>query len=541
MRNRYSLTAKGMFPETLPPCFTSEDIRRAMRGIVTDIEDRKFRKRSADYIRLSGTKHDGTRRFYGTPHPIPYHHVSSFIHKHWRKFEQQFSRSPFSVGMPRVLPDEADRSVQVTSLSELSSEAQKRLRFAPYVLKTDISQFFPSIYTHSISWAAHGLQASKADTRHDSSALPFNELDWHVRNCQLAQTRGVLVGPDAFRLVAEYIATAIDVELSDAVGKLIVGSARHVDDFYIGLKSEADALIVLSRFREVLQKFELQINDAKTKIFSSLEPINDIWAQSLRRLAPSDRYDTNIQYFLDRAIQISSEMRTSSPIKIALRSLDQIKLYRTFSLWGDTEPFLQRVCFHHPHCIDYVALLVVKRFAIEGDIDTDGWSQTCSSLLERHIALNHHHEIIWLLWLMLACRLEVSEDLCTALIRVHNSHVAALLSFAFVDGRISRKPALKFTNKLSSTDSSWLSNLVARCSGFTKAKFSGDYSEEFEHFATRRLSLVNIQSYVDLQEVSNTSAISRTRYGYDDHEDHEDDDDDDSTPDWLDDDDVVDF
>ncbi len=525
-----------MFPETLPPCFSSEDIRRAMRGIVPDIEDRKFRKRSADYIRLSGTKHDGTRRFYGTPHPIPYHHVSSFIHKHWRKFERQFSRSRFSVGMPKVLPEDADRAVQVTSLSELSSETQKRLRFAPYLLKTDISQFFPSIYTHSIPWAAHGIEASKADTHYDSSTLTFNELDWHVRNCQLAQTRGVLVGPDAFRLVAEYIATAIDVELADAVGGLIVGAARHVDDFYIGLRSEADALIVLSRFREVLQKFELQINDTKTKIFSSLEPINDMWAQGLRRLAPSSSYDTSTGYFLDRAVQISSEMRTSSPLKIALRSLDQIKSYRNTQSWQNTEPFLQRVCFHHPHCIDYVALLVVKRFAIEGIIDVDGWSQTCTSLLERHIALNHHHEIIWLLWLMLACRLPMSDELSAALVRVPNSHVTALLSFAFVDGRIARRPQIKFANRLSTADSAWLSNLVARCSGFTRASFGGDYSAEFEHFAARNLSLIDIQGYVETQAGSDKSAISRTRYGYDDREE------DIPIPDWMDDeDDDIDF
>lgn len=502
-----------------------------MRGIVTDIEDKKFRKRSADYIRLSGTKHDGTRRFYGTPHPIPYHHASTFIHKHWRKFERQFSKSRFSVGMPKVLPDDADRAVQVTSLSELSSETQKRLGFAPFVLKTDISQFFPSIYTHSISWAAHGIEASKADTRYDSLELPFNELDWHVRNCQLAQTRGVLVGPDAFRLVAEYIATAIDVELADVVGGLIVGAARHVDDFYIGLRSESDALIVLSRFREVLQKFELQINDTKTRIFSSLEPINDLWAQGLRRLAPSSSFDTSTEYFLDRAVQISSEMRTSSPLKIALRSLDQIKSYRNSQSWQNTEPFLQRICFHHPHCIDYVALLVVKRFAIEEAIDVHGWTQTCASLLERHIALNHHHEILWLLWLMLACRLPLSVDLCAALARVPNAHITALLSFAFVDGRITRRPVIKFGNRLSTSDTAWLSNLVARCSGFTRASFGGDYSAEFEHFAGRNLSLIDIQGYVDTQAGSTKAAISRTRYGYDDREE------DVLIPAWMDDDD----
>jgi len=40
----------------------------------------------------------------------------------------------------------------------ITSEASKRIGFSPYILKTDIAQFFPSIYTHSIAWSAHGIE-----------------------------------------------------------------------------------------------------------------------------------------------------------------------------------------------------------------------------------------------------------------------------------------------------------------------------------------------------------------------------------------------
>lgn len=536
MKNRYSLTAKGLFPETLPPCFVSNDIQRAMRGIVKDVDDRQFRRRSADYIRYSGTKHDGGRRFYGTPHPITHHYVSTFVHKHWRKFERQYATSTYSVSAPKVLSPDADRAIQVVSLSEVASTAQKRLRYAPFLLKTDISQFFPSIYTHSIPWAAHGIEASKQDMSPASKDLPFNQLDFFVRNCQLAQTRGVLVGPDAFRLVAEFVSTAIDNALHEAVQDVIVGAARHIDDYYIGLKSESDAMIVLSRLREVLQRYELQINDNKTRIYSSLDPINDIWAQELKKSIPSD-WSLNIDdvlFHLDKALQLSSELKTASPVKIALRNLDKLRIYRE-GIWSDVESYLQRICYHYPHCIDYVCLLVVKRFAIEEDIDVDGWGHTCAYLLDRHMAFNHHHEVLWLTWLMLVCGLPLGDGRVASLCRSQNGHVLSLLTFAYTKGLINNRPPIRFATRLSTSDSGWLLNLVARANGFTRASFSGDFSSEFEHLASRNLELIDISSYVSSMEDA-ARAISRTRYGYDEDEiedeDEDHDDDDDDLPDW---------
>ena len=41
-------------------------------------------------------------------------------------------------------------------LGELPKLRPRRWRGARYILKTDISQFYPSVYTHSIPWALHG-------------------------------------------------------------------------------------------------------------------------------------------------------------------------------------------------------------------------------------------------------------------------------------------------------------------------------------------------------------------------------------------------
>ena len=105
---------------------------------------------------------DGNRRFFGTPNPISYFYVASFIAKHWKEFETRFNSTPFSVSKPRLGRATDDRPIIIPSLSELTTAASNKLGRSAFILKTDIAQFFPSIYTHAISWSAHGIEKAKA-------------------------------------------------------------------------------------------------------------------------------------------------------------------------------------------------------------------------------------------------------------------------------------------------------------------------------------------------------------------------------------------
>ncbi|MER9411603.1 RNA-directed DNA polymerase [Mesorhizobium sp. M0589] len=516
-----TLVNQGLYPETLPPCFASYDASRAFRGIIGDLDAATFQTRSSQYIRYNGTKHDGNRRFFGSPNIVSYFYVSTFIHKHWTDFENRFKASPYSLSAPSVMPEGGERAIKVASLSELSEKASKKLSYAPVILKTDISQYFPSIYTHSISWSMHGREKAKADPDRRSKDVYFNLLDFHTMNCQSAQTRGVLIGPDAFRLIAEFISSGIDIELQKAVGELIVGAVRHVDDYYIGLRSETDGLVVLSKLREILAQYELQLNDTKTRIYGSLEPINDLWAQQIRKnLSELRSWDLRVEqmeFALDSSFDLARRIASDSPVKMVLRSLDQLKIYSSES-WGFVESYLQRILHYHPHAIDYVCLIVVKRNSIDEGIDFTGWGKVANYLIEKHIPFNNHHEIIWLMWMMLCCELDFSDRLVMALEKVDNAHVQALLVQAFLDGRVDTRPKIRFTKRLPSTNDKWLLNLVARSGGFTKASFGGDMAAEFEHLASRKIRLVDIDGYVKFLAKAQTKAISRTRYGYDDEE-----------------------
>lgn len=524
MKNRWGLIQRGLFPETVPPCFTSKDLKRSFSGLVRELKVREFRrKRETDYIRYSGTKHDRTRRYFGTPNPISYFYVASFIAEHWEDFEQRFGQSPFSVSRPKVASEKDDRPIIIPSLSELTTTASRKLGRSAYILKTDVSQFFPSIYTHSIPWVAHGIEESKRDTDPSSAVNYFNALDFHVRNCQRGETRGLLVGPDAFRVISEFVATRIDLEFFESAKDYVIGGARHVDDYYIGVSSETDSTAALSVLREKLQRYSLHINDVKTKTMAGVEPLNEVWAQSLRKDARALRYtyvDRESDYVLiiNRSLALSNEIGSDSPLKIALRALDQVSIYQSSS-WSIIEPYLQRLMYHHPHCVDYASLLVAKRVALGSQIDRDGWSDVCHELIARHLPFNHHHEVLWFLWILVSAGLELRPALVESLANNSNAHIKAFLLAAFIDGHISQRPKIGLPAKLPTTDDQWLVNLVARSSEFSKAPFSGALTEEFDHLSAKGVRLIDFKAHMNDVRRHSVQAISRTRYGYDSDDD----------------------
>lgn len=524
---RNTMLSKGFFPEVLPPCFDSTKLVRAFSGMIKDLQSKKFNQRFSSYIRYSGTKHDGNRRFYGSVNPVPYFMVCHFIGQHWELFDNKFRNSDLGVSNLSLGSTKDDRALLVPALSEIGPKLSAKIKYAPHVIKTDIAQFFPSIYTHSMVWVAHGITQAKKDTKRTSVVNFFNALDWYTQQCQFGQTRGIIVGPDAFRVIAEYIACEIDDQLKRNAGDFVVGGIRHVDDFYLGVKSEIDSSIVLSHLRDALQNFELQINDNKTKLLSGLQPIDDIWAQELRKISVSEYYSDGEEanFLLDKAFDTCQTVGSQSPMKLALRRLDKARCYSNF-LWVELEPKLQRILYHFPHCLDYVCLLLAKRFAIGKSVDKDSWRSILELIIDRSLGSNHHHELVWLIWASFVCEIELKPQTILKLAKVENGHVKSILIAGYKEGYCKTNPGIRLGSNLSTEDENWLHNLVARSCGYTAAKFSGAYSHEFTNLVDNRLKLIDFKKHMKAVSKAAKEAISKTKYGYDADSEERDDDED---------------
>ena len=176
---------------------------------------------------------------------------------------------------------------------------------------------------------------------------------------------------------------------------------------------------------------------------------------------------------------------------------------------------------HFPHAIDYICLLLAKRIAIGGDFDKSSWAEVILGNLDRQIAFGHHHEVCWLVWLAIIGKIDLGKNLIERIANQGNPHVISMLIQAFVDGKMTRRPRISFQNRLSSTETSWLTNIVARSNLYTKAPFGGSLKDECEHLAVHGLRLIDFDAHLNLVSDPRSRAISSNRFGYEDDDEDE--------------------
>src|SRR5690606_34588468 len=121
----------------------------------------------------------------------------------------------------------------------------------------DISQFYPSIYTHSLPWAILGKEKAKkfyyiksTQSTHWSTLLRTNadaklysvcdHLDTLIRNCNEKQSVGLPIGPDTSFILAECITARIDKEIKNKLTNVVHEGVRYFDDYYFYVNSRDD-------------------------------------------------------------------------------------------------------------------------------------------------------------------------------------------------------------------------------------------------------------------------------------------------------------
>ena len=140
-----------------------------------------------------------------------------------------------------------------------------------YLIYIDISKFYPSIYTHSISWAVLGKNVAKSERLKQKKSSTYelaDKVDAALRMLNDDQTKGIPIGATVFSVVAKLITDRLDIELTDflKINKIHASFSHYVDDYFVFCETESDANLLLSAFTNILNKYDLHLNDDKTRI-----------------------------------------------------------------------------------------------------------------------------------------------------------------------------------------------------------------------------------------------------------------------------------
>lgn len=272
--------------EELPPVFDSTtftpDAAKPLLGMKPDSSSKGF-----DVVEYKTTKFNNVSRSFSIPHPVGYVQLAECIRQNWQAISQ-FQNSSVSMIRPR---QHSDGRVIVMDYESFAGRAQRVRDLAfgnRYTVRTDITNCFPSMYTHAIPWAVVGVAEAKKKT----TGGWHNELDRFARRTVRDETQGLPVGPATSNIIAELMLGKVDSELSDEFhferDTDEAGLSRFIDDYTFFCDSYDVAQRFLRRLEEELSIFKLRLNPRKTSIRQSITPFHDEWTVELSLRMPSN-------------------------------------------------------------------------------------------------------------------------------------------------------------------------------------------------------------------------------------------------------------
>ncbi len=307
------LLREGYYPEqyVLPPCFQVSDYDiQATPYFPIEISDgsQKLKPSVSELALIVLPKSMLTVRDFAIIDPRHYHDMVFHIVADWglvldhlfhddlRIFSYSFPipisrKEPGSVGHLRAgrmiyeFIEMADR--------DLVADAHKY----KFILKTDISNFYASVYTHSIAWALHGKEEARRN-RYSIDSLG-KKLDLLTQRSNDGCTNGMAIGPAISDLISEILLAAIDKDCSLMLGKRGVDfvGVRFKDDYRFLCQSEDDARKIISDLQQCMKTYNLTLSESKSETLRLPEGLFRPWKSAYGPLSLRYKYPIHYRSF----------------------------------------------------------------------------------------------------------------------------------------------------------------------------------------------------------------------------------------------------
>lgn len=290
-----------------------------------------------------------------------------------------------------------DKSCDSESSTYIENIVEKIIKSAgaKKILKLDIS----SLYIHMIPAILLGYEKAeeeyKKDVKKEScinlTYKKYKKLDQLIRQQNLNQTNGLLVGTQYSKIISESILTRIDKELKAKKIKF----SRYVDDYEVYLYDNNEKQII-SIFENVLKKYGFSLNHEKTEIvdfpYYVTENLEKIFKGSLDKKLDSAELMELFNIFLNL-----EKNGTKGAIRYLLKKIEinpidvsNYELYKSYLLTiiKNNERSLTKACLLLIENQDKMPLKIK-------DIEL------CQELIEFYIKNNRDIEVIWLVYLLI--------------------------------------------------------------------------------------------------------------------------------------------
>ena len=441
------LLGVGYLPSQLPPVFTTSDLAANHAAFYSQwLGLQKKPDKGALVPRAPLSKPElfsvarvgHQRRVTSLPNPVAQTYLATHVVSHWAQFVMHYRQAHLSASHPRFLK-KGSRAASIPSMQLLYESKIRHSAGYRYMLRTDVSRFFPTIYTHSVPWALHSKAVAKK--RKDPTPKYFgNLLDLALRQGQDGQTIGLPIGPDTSHIIAEAIATAVDLELKKR-HKTLPAGFRYVDDYFFFFATAKEAEVALAALVRALKEYELQINFEKTVTCSVIEITDDYWTHQLRSFEialKGRRQISDINHFFELAKELARRNSDENVMTYALKRAGSVVIRK--ECWDTFEAHVCHVALAYPNTLQTVARLLTTYRGVGYRLGTERLERLVNAVIEDHAPLGHHSEVAWCLWMCKDLNLRIAEFNIDLLAEMHSSVCALLLLDLFQMGKLSKAP-----------------------------------------------------------------------------------------------------
>lgn len=515
------LLVRGYFPKELPPPFNTKSFgtfaETAPSVFHLDTTKKGGKNNLVSRPAIHNLARTGTlRRKLTIPNPVNQYQIARAVAEGWGDLKAACVLSTISLTTPRYLKH-GTRAISPRNPFDAIPVARARSRTASrYLLATDLSQFYPSIYTHSIPWALHTKAVAKA--KPTDYSLLGNVLDLAIRNGQDKQTIGIPIGPDTSLVIAEAILSSVDVQLS---GTITRRGFRYIDDIACGFRTIAEAEETLGRLQHLIGDLQLQLNPRKTRIVELPSELEGAWVPHLRlfafRSSTAGAQQTDLLSYFGRAFELAANHREEAILRYSVQRMRSVSIIE--KNWGLYESLLLQCLSVEPGTAPAVIGEFYK-YHLLMPLDRSRITESLQQLVEDHAPLHHGSEVVWALWgaVCLGCTLDakvvekslLAADPCVALCALH------VIAKGLVSGPVDVSPLDTLMHDGELTDTQWLLAYEANVKGWLPNKGGKDFVAANKNFGPMKAAGVSFYDENATLPVPVKSAIVQNYDGADD-------------------------
>jgi hypothetical protein len=419
----------GYLPRELPPPFVSKDFAKYGKAVATRWPPDGLSAPKTRPDTFSIPRHGRTsRRRLAIVNPISHFYLASEIAREWDQIATLLSSSAIS-SFQSVFSVNPNRTFEPIDFEEI--EERKTLILSRYnkALVSDISRFYPTLYTHVIAWAAQGKDWCK---QHQHEAVfrqsLGNRLDVLVRKGQDNQSVGIPIGPETSRVVAEIVGVGIDKLVSNSVVLNTDRAYRYVDDLCVGVEDGQSVDGLVAELSRALSSFELEINVEKTREIDVRGEFQPDWVIELRNFElPSGPKAQRraLDYYFKKSFHLGGVHTNQNVLNYA------VKRNASFAVetenWSLYEAYIMRCVRSNSTTIEPACQILVDAFRRKRAVGLKWVAKLVDDTIRERAPLGQHGEVAWSLFLARELNLRIGST-AACLLSEMESGVCALLA-----------------------------------------------------------------------------------------------------------------